>query len=117
MVENSLLTSIYQHQIEIVNLIQSDDFAQVTAYFVREDETIESTIYNQDLSYKNTNLIFLKNNSYQVFVVAKDNGSSLILNSFELRLNEESKEQFLILETSDNSPTGYKATMFTQISE
>ena len=36
------------------------------------------------------------------------------LNSFELILNEQSNEQFLILETSENSPTGYKTTMFTQ---
>jgi hypothetical protein len=114
MVENSLLSSIYEHEIEIVNLIQSDDFSQVAVYFVRQDETIESALYNRDINYKNTSPLLLKNNSYQVFVVAKDNGSSIILNSFELILNEQSNEQFLILETSENSPTGYKTTMFTQ---
>ncbi|PKI16405.1 DUF4397 domain-containing protein [Colwellia sp. 12G3] len=117
MVENSLLTSIYEHEVEIVNLIQSDDFSQVAVYFVRQDETIESSIYNREISYKNTSSLFLKNNSYQVFVVAKDNGSSIILNSFELILNEESNEQYLILETSKNSPTGYKTTMFPQTPE
>jgi hypothetical protein len=114
MVENSLLSSIYEHEIEIVNLIQSDDFSQVAVYFVRQDETIDSALYNRDINYKNTSSLLLKNNSYQVFVVAKDNGSSIILNSFELILNEQSNEQFLILETSENSPTGYKTTMFTQ---
>ena len=114
MVENSLLSSIYEHEIEIVNLIQSDDFSQVAVYFVRQDETIESALYNRDINYKNTSPLLLKNNSYQVFVVAKDNGSSIILNSFELILNEQSNEQFLIRETSENSPTGYKTTMFTQ---
>lgn len=116
-VENSLLDSIYEHEIEIVNLIQSDDFAQVEVYFVRQDETILSANYHRDINYKDTSAILLKNNSYQVFVVAKDNGSSIILNTFELILNEQSKEQFLVLETSDNSTTGYKTTLFTQIPE
>ena len=117
MVENSLLSSIYEHEIEIVNLIQSDDFTQVAVYFVRQDETISSATYYRELSYKNTSSIFLKNNSYQVFVIAQDNGSSIILNTFELILNEQSKEQFLVLESSDSSPTGYKTTMFKQTPE
>jgi hypothetical protein len=113
-VENSLLTSIYEHEIEIVNLIESDDFSQVSVFFVRQDESIDSAVHNRDVNYKNSGSIFLKNNSYQVFVVAQDNGSSIILNEFELILNEQSGEQFLILEVSENSPTGYKTTMLTQ---
>ena len=116
MVENSSLTSIYEHEIEIVNLIQSDDFSHVSVFFVRQDETINSATYYREINYKNSSSILLKNNSYQVFVVAEDNGSSIILNSFELVLNELSKEQFLILETSEGSATGYKTTMFTQTS-
>ncbi len=116
-VDNSLLTSIYEHEIEIVNLIQSDDFAQVAVFFVRQDETIESATYKSDINYKDSRSLLLKNNSYHVFVVAIDNGSSIILNSFELILDEQSKEQFLVLETSENSPTGYKTTMFTQTAE
>jgi hypothetical protein len=116
MVENSSLTSIYEHEIEIVNLVQSDDFSQVTVFFVRPDETINTATYYRETNYKNTNSILLTNNSYQVFVVAEDNGSSTILNSFELILNEQSTEQFLILETNESSATGYKTTMFTQAS-
>ena len=117
MIENSLLSSIYEHEIEIVNLIQSDDFSLVSVFFVRQDETINSATYYREIAYKNTSSILLKNNSYQVFVVAKDNGSSIVLNSFALIVNEESNEQFLVLETSENSPTGYKTTMFKQIAE
>jgi hypothetical protein len=113
-VENSLLTSIYQHEIEIVNLIQSDDFSHVSVFFVRQDETIESATYHSETYYKNTSSMVLKNNSYHVFVIANDNGSTIILNSFELILNEQSDEQFLILETSEKSPTGYKTTLFSQ---
>ena len=116
-VENSPLTSSYEHEIEIVNLIQSDEFSSVTVYFVRADETIGSAQYHREISYKNTNDVLLKNNSYQVFVVAKENSSSIILNTFDLVLNEQSSAQFLVLEKSDAAPTGYKTTLFNQSSE
>jgi hypothetical protein len=116
-VENSLLTSIYQHEIEIVNLIQSDDFSHVEVFFVRQDEIINTALYNRAVNYKDNSSILLNNNTYQVFIVAQDNGSSIILNSFELILSKQSKEQFLVLETSENSPTGYKTTLFTQTPE
>lgn len=115
-IDNSLLTSIYQHEVEIVNLIQSDDFSQVDVYFVRSDETINTATYSREVNYSKNSAITLTNNTYQVFVVAKNHDTSIILNSFELILNEDSNEQFLVLETSDNSPTGYKATMITQTS-
>jgi hypothetical protein len=115
-IENSLLNSIYEHEIEVVNLIQSDEFSQVEVFFVRQDETITSAENKREINYKDSRDISLKNNSYQVFVVATDNGSDIILNSFELILNEQSTEQFLVLESSENSPTGYKTTMFSQIS-
>lgn len=116
-VENSLLSSIYEHEIEIVNLIQSDDFTHVDVFFVRQSETIETALYNREINYKNTRSIMLKNNTYQVFVLGNKNGSSIILNSFELELNESSSELFLVLETSDDAPTGYKKTLFTQLSD
>jgi hypothetical protein len=52
-----------------------------------------------------------------VFVVAKENSSSIILNTFDLVLNEQSSAQFLVLEKSDAAPTGYKTTLFNQSSE
>jgi hypothetical protein len=86
-------------------------------FFVRQDETIESATYHTETYYKNTSSLLLKNNNYHVFVVANDNGSAIILNSFELILDEQSNEQFLILEKSEDSPTGYKTTMFAQAPE
>ncbi|TYK66682.1 DUF4397 domain-containing protein [Colwellia echini] len=113
-VSNSLLTTIYTHEVEIVNLIQSDDFSQAVVYFVRQNETIETALYNKEVNYKNNSSIYLKNNTYQVFVVAKKNGSSIILNTFDLILDEDSTEQFLVLENDENAPTGFKTTMFSQ---
>jgi len=116
-VENSLSTGIYSHEVETVNLIQSDDFSLVAVYFVRQDEIIESALYSSYVDYKNSNSITLTNNTYQVFVTAEDNGSTIILNTFELILDENSKEQYLILEVDESTPTGYKTTMLTQIPE
>ncbi|MBU2872135.1 DUF4397 domain-containing protein [Colwellia sp. E2M01] len=113
-VSNSLLTTIYTHEIEIVNLIQSDDFSQATVYFVRQNETIETAVNRKSVNYKTNNSISLKNNTYQVFVVTERNGSSIILNTFNLVLDEDSTEQFLVLENDETSPTGFKTTMFSQ---
>lgn len=114
-VNNSLSTSIYEHEIEIVNLVQSDEFDQVQVYFVRNDETIDTALYHRTINYKETSEIHLQNNSYQVFVIAKENGSRIILNSFELLLDEQSSEQFLVLEVSETSATGYKASLIEQV--
>ena len=114
-VNNSLSTSIYEHEIEIVNLVQSDEFDQVQVYFVRSDETIDTALYHRTIKYKETNEISLQNNSYQVFVIAQENGSRIILNSFELLLDEQSTEQFLVLEVNETSATGYKASLIDQV--
>lgn len=114
-VSNSLSTSIYEHEIEIVNLVQSDEFDHVQVYFVRHDETIDTATYDRTINYKDTSDITLQNNDYQVFVIAQENGSRIILNSFELILDEQSTEQFLVLEVSEASATGYKASLIDQV--
>jgi len=113
-VSNSSRNSIYDHEIKIINLVDSDDFTAVTLYFVRSDETIETTTYKQAVSFANSGSLYLKNNTYQVFAVAIDNSSRIILNSFELILDETSNEQFLVVETDDTQPTGYKVSLFDQ---
>ncbi|TPH15594.1 hypothetical protein [Litorilituus lipolyticus] len=114
-VDNSLNETIYDHEIESVNLVQSDEFDQVTVYFVRSNETIDTALYYRTIHYKKTSPITLLNNTYQVFVIGEENDSRIILNTFELTLNEESREQFLIIENSTESTTGYKSTLIDQI--
>ncbi|NQZ20729.1 MAG: hypothetical protein HRT53_01635 [Colwellia sp.] len=113
-VNNSSRNSIYDHEIKIINLVDSDDFTAVTLYFVRSDETIDTTTYQQAVSFAHSGSLYLKNNTYQVYAVAIDNSSRIILNSFELILDETSKEQFLVVETDDTQPTGYKVSLFDQ---
>jgi len=66
------------------------------------------------VSFASSELLYLKNNTYQVYVVAKNNSSDIILNAFELTLDEESNEQFMIVEVDETSPTGYKVSLFDQ---
>jgi len=113
-VSNSSRNSIYDHEIKIVNLVDSNEFGAVTVYFVRSDETIETTTYKQLVNFASSESLYLKNNTYQVYVVAIDNSSHIILNTFEMILDETSNEQFLIIETDDTQPTGYKVNLFDQ---
>jgi hypothetical protein len=113
-VSNSSRESIYDHEIQVVNLVDSSDFSALTVYFVRSDETIETTTYKQAVSFARSESLYLTNNTYQVYVVAIDNSSEIILNAFELILDEASNEQFLVIETDDTQSTGYKVSLFDQ---
>tara|TARA_B110000211_G_scaffold189077_1_gene215191 strand:+ start:25690 stop:27216 length:1527 start_codon:yes stop_codon:yes gene_type:complete len=113
-VNNSTRGSIYDHQITMINLVDSDDFSLVNFYFVRSDETIETALYNRSAAYTQPESVYLQNNTYQVFAVAKVDSSDVILSSFELVLNEESEELFLIVEADINEPTGYRTEILKQ---
>lgn len=113
-VDNSTSESIYEHQIKMVNLIGNDDFNFVTFYYVRSNETIETAVYNRDAEYTQPESISLQNNTYQVFVIAKEGSSEVIISSFELILDETSDELFIVVEENSNSPTGYSVEKFKQ---
>jgi len=113
-VANSTRESIYDHQITMIDLVDSDDFNFVTFYFVRSDETIETALYNRSAVYTQPESIYLKNNTYQVFAVAEVDSSAIILSSFEMILDAASDELFLIVEADINAPTGYRIAMIKQ---
>lgn len=113
-VANSTRESIYDHKITMIDLIDDDEFNFVKFYFVRSDETIETALYNRSAVYTQPESIYLQNNTYQVFAIAEVDSSEVILSSFQLVLDENSKELFLIAEADDNSPTGYRVEMLEQ---
>ena len=113
-VENSQRDSIYDHQFQVINLIDSDDFTSYQVYFVRNDETIETAEQSLPALYATPRSIYLLNNTYKVYVIGREDSSNIILASTEITLNEDSKDQFMILETDINSPTGYKITLSAQ---
>jgi len=105
-VDNSQNGNIYTHQINIINLI--DEYSQLDVYFVQNNETIETAENDVTARYGQPRSITLNNNSFQVYIIAEDESSELILTTEELTLNEESEDLFLILEERADSPTGYK---------
>lgn len=116
-IDSSDNTSIYGHEITAVNLADNEDFDLINIYFVRSDETIDSAYYNRSFSFADHETLYLNNNTYQVYVVAKENSSNIILDSFELILDEASTDQFIVIENSLSSSTGYKANLFSRSSE
>lgn len=113
-INNNESDSLYDHNIALVNLVDHDDFNTIKFYFVRSDETIESATNSLSVSYAASNSLNLLNNTYQVYAVAKQESSDVILSSFELILDESSTEQFVIIETDDESPTGFSIELINQ---
>lgn len=113
-VDKSTSTSIFDHEIRTLNFIDSDDFSFVQLYYVRNGEVIETADFQQSVSFGESAVINLLNNTYTVFVVAEDNSSDIILTTFEIVLDEESTSQYIILENDDSSASGYRATVVDQ---
>lgn len=113
-VNNSQSESIYTHKINIINLIDNDDFDFVGVYFVRSDEIINNASNSITASYITPNTISLNNNTYSVYIIAHMKSSDILISSAQLILNEDSKDQFLILETNHNSVTGYEMAFTNQ---
>ena len=113
-VANSTRESIYDHQITMIDLVDSEDFNFVKFYFVRSDETIETALYSRSAVYAQPESIYLQNNTYQVFAIAEIDSSEVILSSFQMTLDEDSDELFLIVEADDDTSTGYRIEMMKQ---
>jgi hypothetical protein len=114
-VENSHSENIFQHEVSIINLV--DDYDHLKAYFVKSDETIDTSDYSTTAYFGKVKEINLTNNSYNIFIVANENSSELILANDTLTLAEDSKDLFLIIEKSEDSPTGYKMQISNQNDE
>lgn len=113
-VDQSTLTGTYSHDIHFVNLVDDDTYSSVQVYFVRANETISNAQNRLSAGFATTSAINLNNNTYDVFLVAQDNSSDVILANFILTLDETSQNQFLIIEQDDISATGFTASMVNQ---
>ncbi len=118
LVENNQSDSIYNHQMKVINLIDQheivDDFSSIKVYFVRNDEIIENAEQSLTAVFATPSSVVLLNNTYTIYVIGKLDSSDIILSVSELILNEESSDQFIILEKDIDSATGYQATLSPQ---
>jgi hypothetical protein len=117
-VDNNQSSSIYSHQMKVINLIDQDevidDFSSIKVYFVRHDEIIDTADQSLTATFANPSAVTLLNNTYTVYVIGKLDSSDIILSSSELILNEESRDQFIILEKEASSSTGYSMIFANQ---
>jgi hypothetical protein len=120
-VDNNQSSSIYSHQMKVVNLIDQDDviddFSSIKVYFVRNDEIIDTAEQSLTAIFANPSALTLLNNTYTVYVIGNLDSSDIILSSSELILNEDSRDQFIILEKDASSSTGYRMVFANQTNE
>jgi len=90
-------SSIYEHQVKVINLVDSREFTRISVYFVKSDEIISTAEANPSVVFGNLQTLFLRNNTYQVFAVAEIDGTDIILTQDELVLDADSTPLFLIL--------------------
>ena len=114
-VSNSNQNRLYDHEIEIINLVDSDDFTGVSFYFVKSDENIETADNRRTVGQATLQNVVLRNNTYEVYAIASIDGRDIILKSELLVLDEDSNEQFLIFEVNENTASGYLMTFVDQI--
>ena len=116
-VANSTRDRIYDHEVKVLNLVYNEDIARVTFYFVKSDEIIETAEQRRSTTLGNPETLVLLNNTYDVFAIATIDGTDIILDNQTLTLDEESDEQFLLLESDIASATGYRMRFVSQIVE
>ncbi|MDU0353240.1 DUF4397 domain-containing protein [Paraglaciecola aquimarina] len=107
-------TSIYSHNIRIINLTDSEDFSRVTFYFVQSDEIISTADNKLSVLQESSGNISLLNNTYELHAIATIDGIDIKLDSMELILNINSKDQFLLFEADEFASTGFKMTLVDQ---
>lgn len=113
-VTNSTTNSVFDTEINIINLVDDEDFTSVTFVFVLDDEIIDTADNFETASFASPDSITLINNTYTIQAIARINASNVVLVTQELTLDASSVDQFLLFEEDDTSPTGYKITMHDQ---
>ncbi|QDP02409.1 hypothetical protein [Thalassotalea sp. PS06] len=113
-VENNLNESLYQHNMQLLNLVNDDDYPSIRLYFVRSDELIETAQHWRTAWFATPTEINMSNNTYEVYAVAQDDSSDIILASELLVLDETSLNQFVLLESDETSGSGYRMTFTNQ---
>jgi len=116
-VDNSDLDRLYDKQVTMINLVKTDLFSSVTVYFVKSDEIISTADSYRNLPEGVSTSVILRNNTYHVFAVASIDNNDIIIDEFTLTLDEASKDQFLLLEYSDNNSSGFALKLVDQTPE
>jgi hypothetical protein len=111
-VDNSQRVSLYDHQINVINLV--DDYTSLKVYFVRSNETVLTAANYLSSTRANPQSITLENNSYDVSILVNENESELLLAFDQLTLDSQSGDLYMIIEEDENSNAGYTVKLLPQ---
>lgn len=110
--ENNATESYYEHEVQIVNF--SEDYPSISVYFVPSQETISTTDYLAYGLYASPNKISLANGSYDVFILAQEGNSEILLANTHLELTENSKNLYFVFEQEDKDIDEFIISTFNQ---
>jgi len=111
-VNNSNRVSLYDHQINVINLV--DDFSALDIYFVRSNETVETADYSLRSTRANPQIITLPNNAFDVNILVNQGESELLLAYQQLTLDADSGELFMVIEEDETLSSGYSVKFISQ---
>ncbi|NQZ08773.1 MAG: hypothetical protein HRT35_16580 [Algicola sp.] len=111
-VNNSQRVSLYDHQINVINLV--DDYTSLKIYFVRSNETVSTAANHLSSTRANPQTITLENNSYDVSILVDENESELLLAFDQLSLDSQSGDLYMIIEEDESSDSGYTVKLLPQ---
>ncbi|GIU19368.1 MULTISPECIES: DUF4397 domain-containing protein [unclassified Shewanella] len=102
----------FEHQINLANLVA--DFDELTIYFVRSSETIESAEYKlSGLAFTELGNISLPSDDYEISVVFKDDNDTLTLvYQSDVVPFSQAGNYTMVLNSDDSQPLGYRLTTF-----
>jgi len=115
-IENSNRSRLFDKELVLLNLLNTDDFPLVTFYFVEDNEIIDTTDNERSVVLGGATSIILLNNTYQLFVVAEIDNNDIVLFESTVVLEDDTDDLFLILEDSLTSPSGYEVRIVSQVS-
>ncbi|WP_144212363.1 hypothetical protein [Shewanella donghaensis] len=107
-IEHDLRPRAYEYNVDIVNL--SQDYDDLTVYFVRSTETIESAEYTiTDLDFTDQDSLVLLQDDYEINVVYEsDTGTQTLLYQSELMSFDGETNYSFVLTPDTSSQFGYQ---------
>ena len=104
-IEAEASTSVSEliHNIQILNF--SNDYNAIKIYFVASDETKSTTSNIISGSFSVVSNINLYNDDYDVYVVATEGSSEILLASSTIQLDKDSTNYYLLLEDNNDEQT------------
>ncbi|MDO6775489.1 hypothetical protein Q4591_08990 [Shewanella sp. 3_MG-2023] len=107
-IEHDLRPRAYEYNVDIVNL--SQDYDDLTIYFVRSTETIESAEYTiTDLDFTDQDSLVLLQDDYEINVVYEsDTGTQTLLYQSELMSFDGETNYSFVLSPDTSSQFGYQ---------